>query len=352
MMKTCFAASNRMCFFASACLCVIISACSAFADGLSQYRDFIANPPLIKKMLFAQSGNLHPSQIEDEKLHDTPGFVLFSAAMQSNSWFLEIVTNAPLGGNDPRMGNGFAVGESFTNYWAVYSNKKGVIVCPFDASENSPLKGITSIWLKRIQMVQKLGLIYLEPRKNPDIPPLIRWIDNSSFEAKTAEHGIMKGKVVELTNGFPQKVELNFSEIPNTIFSVVYSYETNRSFPPSGITASKTTGKNTEQLWQFLLPDIETGDLGPDFRGFSTENFISSIQMVSAKKFIENGESVLVISSNGLPIKLPRTKPDYSVLQLRITLPPKEYRAVRIFIWFFMVGSVAILFWLVKKTKK
>jgi hypothetical protein len=303
-------------------------------------------------MLFAQSGNLHPSQIGDTKLHDTPGFVLFNTAIQSNSWYLEIITNAPLGESDPRMGNGFAVGKSFTNYWAVYSDKKDIVLCSFDASVDSPLVGIASIWLKRIQTVQKLGLIYLEPRKIPDIPQLINWVDELNFEAKTETHGTMKGKIVDLTNGFPKKVEFEFSKIPKTTFSVVYGYVAERAFPPSSIMAYKTTGNDTAKLWEFLISDIETGDLGSDFNGFSPKDFMSSNQMASAKKFIENGERITVVSSNGIAINLARQVPDYSVLQVSSTLPQKEYRNIRVLIWLFMAASVVVLFWLVKKTKK
>jgi hypothetical protein len=324
---------------------------SASADGLSQYKDFISNPPWIKKVTFAQSGNLFPVIIGDKEQRDTSGYVLFDASIQSNSWYLQIVTNAPIGENDPRMGNGFVLGQSFTNYWSVMSSRKKFTVSSFEASEGGPLKHITKMWLNRIQMIQRLGLIYLEPSEIPDVPQSISWVDKLNFKAETSVHGTMKGKIVEFTNDFPEKVELEFSKIPKTTFSVVYGYDAERAFPPFSITAYKTTGNDTKQLWEFLLPNIETGDLEPNFYGFSPGSFMSPDQLASAKKFIENGEKVTVVMNNSKPIEIPRQKPDYGFLEIKNTVSNNEVKAVRTVIWVFMALSVLMLIWLVKKTK-
>jgi len=349
-MKTRFITSKRssLCLLSSSLFAVVFT-CSALADGLSQFKDFISNPPPIKKMVFAQSGNLLPIQIGDAPSHDTPGFVLFESAMQSNSWYVEVISNAPSGNDYYLTGNGFVVGKSFTNYWSVYANKTTIGSSSVTADTNTPLNGFARIWLRRAQEIQKLGLVYLEPSKIPDIPQSIEWVGNLTFEAKTTRQGTMSGKIVDFTNGFPEKVEFVFSEIPNTTFSIVYAYEAGRAFPPHSVTAYKTAGNNTEQLWKFLISDIETGNLGSDFNGFSPNSFMSSNQLASARTIIEEGENVAVISSNGIVKNVPRQEPNYSVLEVKATLPQKEFKMARIFIWFFMAASVAALFWVVNK---
>ena len=95
-------------------------------------------------------------------MRDTPGFVLFNAAVQPDTWYLEFATNAPGGESDPLMGNGFVVGKSFKDYWSVRANRETIGLCPLKTSENSALKGITGTLLNDIRVVQKLGLICLE----------------------------------------------------------------------------------------------------------------------------------------------------------------------------------------------
>ena len=327
----------------------ILLSASVFGNGLSQYNVFISDPPWIGNMVFAQSGNLLPSRIGDAEPHDTPGFVYFKTAVQSNSWYIEIVTNAPMGKDDYAMGDGFVVGKSFSNYWAVYSNKKNIVLCPFASSHDSPLNGLSSIWLRRVQMIQKLGLIYLEPGKNPDIPQTINWVDELHFQAITDTHGTMNGKIVEFTNGLPKRVEYTFSKVPRTTFSIVYGYVAGRAFPPTSITAHKITGNNSIPLWEFRILDIELVDSGRTFNGYSPNDFMSSNQIASANIFIENGERVTYVSSNGITTHPDREAQDYSFLQISSTLPQKEYDIIKYIIWIFVAASGVVLFWLIRK---
>jgi hypothetical protein len=353
--------------------------CSASADGLSQYRDFVSNPPWIKKMVFARSG-LDSTPIQNGKTetsHPVPGFVLFNAAVQSNTWYLEYATNSPFGEKDPLLGNGYTVGKSFQDYWSVKADRKTFTLCSIKESENSPpaslikvspnpavggpssigrggpcaLKGVTENSLGVIQEIQKMGLVYLEPGRIKDLPQAIEWLDNTNFKAETTMHGIIKGKIAGLTNGFPAKVEFAFSQIPRTTFTVIYDYKSDRPFPPSLITAYKTKGTNTEQLWEFQIVDIETGISDTGFNGFSPENFMSSNQIAMATKFIQGngGKPTKMILPNGTVTNLSSDLPNYSILR---AFSKGKVMAARIIMWSFIAVSFAVLFWAAKKTIK
>jgi len=330
----------------------MLTASSLFADNLSLYKEFVSHTPWTKQMSFAQSGNLFPVRLGDSAQRDTVGYVLFNAAVQPNSWYLEIATNAPIGASDARMGNGYVLGRSLTNYWSVMASKKKFTVSALEPNNNSPLKHISEIWFDRIEMIQRLGLIYLEPGEIPDIPQSPVWGGPLTFTGETSTHGTMKGRIVEITNNLPLRVEFEFSKIPNVTFGVIYSYMPERPFPPFSIIGYKNNGNNRQQLWEFQLPMIETGLLGPDFQGFTPDQFMSSDQFRQAKRFIENGDRVAVVQNGSKAVTLPRQTPDYGLLELGNTISPKEINTVRTVMWLLLIGSTLCLIWLVKRQKQ
>lgn len=325
--------------------------CSAYADGLSQYKDFISNPPWIKKMAFAQSGNLFIITYDNGITKTTSGFVLFEASLQPDSWYVQIKTNAPDGESDRSEGNGWVIGKSYQDYWGITADKLLITFTPITGDPKGNVIVVAKRWERKIEMIRKLGLIYLVAGESPDVPESIEWTDNVSFEAKTTTHGIVKGKIVSFTNNFPKRIEFEFSKIPNTTFAVVYTYEAKRDFPPYSIKCLQITKDSTKQLWEFLLPEIEIGSLDSSFNGFSPTNFLASEQIKLATRSIRNGNKVTFITPDGKIVEHKPSAPNYnSITEYKI--PEKEIGRVRFVVLSFMVLTflLFIIFW--SKSKK
>lgn len=319
--------SHHYLLFATFLAGITVSSAWGADNEIHQYQDFLTNPPMVTNLLFAQSGNLFSVHVEGKQPKTVNGYVLFRAAVQSNSWYLTIVTNAPMGDTDPISGSGFMVGKSYENFWGLTADKTVVSIASVDSNTNSSPRQLCNLWFNRIKMIQKLGLIYLEPNQSPDIPDSIIWIDDYRFNAKTERHGEMEGKVVETLNGVPKKIEITFSKMRETTFYVAYEYDSNRLFPPVSISASKKINNTIFELWKFLLPEIGVG-IFPNFQGFSFTNFMDQRQVSTLTKKMVNGNKITYIKPDGSAIDVKPTVPDYSLLGPKPKIESKTRRVI------------------------
>jgi hypothetical protein len=288
---------------------------SAQTGGVAEYRRFVSDPPFMKRVVFGQSGNLFTVYVQGHEPRSPVGFVLFRGAMQSDSWYLQTVANAPLGSKASSTGDGYTVGKTSAYYWGLSADRKTISKTPVSSKEGGGPKTLAGRGLLRINMVRRLGLIYLEPLQIPDVPSSITWIDESNFKGTTGSKGLMTGKIVEFTNGFPEQVRFQFSEIPNADFSVVYTYDHGRAFPPSRITGYKTTGGQTAELWEFVLDEIEIGSELAGFEGYTPQQFMSQDEVRSAEVVSVEGQRIVSKMPNGATIRRTPTVPDYDALQ-------------------------------------
>ncbi len=294
-------------------------------------------------MVFAQSGNLFPQIYSDGKTTIPSGFVFFEASSQSNSWYIRTLTNAPSGEHDPSNGNGWMIGKSFQDYWSITADKKLIITTPLNGDPKGNVIIIAKLWHLKIEMIQKLGLLYLVAGEYPDVPQNINWIDNSHFQAQTAEHGLMEGKIVGSINQFPEGVEYTFSKFPTVTFGVAYTYSSQRVFPPSSIDGYKIANGKKIELYKILMPTIETGESSSDFNGFSPIDFLSEQQLAEAVKEVRNGEKITYTKPDGKTVEAIPTVPNYNSLATSEPISGKKNTTIRI-IFFSLVGVSFLIF--------
>lgn len=316
---------------------------SAEADGLAEYKDFVSNPPLIKKIVFGQSGNLFAEKIDDGPTKILNGFVLFEGAIQSKSWYLLSISNSPFA-SDKITGDRYVVGKSLADYWQVNADRKEFVVTPLAAK--SSLIGAGERRLIKIREIQRLGLIYLEPFQSPDIPASIVWPDKTNFTADTASHGVMTGQISSFTNGYPDKVDFQLSGIPNTIFTILYSYRPDRQFPPYSITAYKNANGNRLLLWTFTIDNFEPGALENELADFSPTNFMTSAELAAASITTSENGHVTIRKPDGKTVAaIAATPQDFESMARRtseISGHSTRTKTVRIVFWS-LLATIGIL---------
>jgi hypothetical protein len=308
--------------------CMTIFCCDALAQmaaipqGQVRFKEFLSSQTLIKGMTFTQSGNLFPI-IENEQETPLKGDVLFKASVQSNSWFMELVTNSPVGPD------GLVFGKSADEYWGVTGDRK--LITRESLGEPSSTRGFCEMLRTRVEMLRRMGLIYLEAGSIPDIPRGLTWLDENRFRADTERHGQLTGTVVEWQSaGQPRLINMSFVGAGPALYSVEYEYEGINTFPPTAIVGSKTVHGTRTWLWRFQILGMELGEI--DGVNWSYTNFLSAGDLATATtKVVHAGRVEYVYPDGRIREAIPQV-PDYAAIGVApngpMTQKRRIYRAV------------------------
>jgi len=246
---------------------------NSITQAAQSYRDFLANPPWLKKIQFGLDRNYRVDVTDEHHPRREEGVGIYEAAWQPNGYYKKHLDGSPLYDNPPGQtpksrpvvaGNENISGASDRFYWRLWEGQDQVSLVPKDgqsgASNDNWLRGFFDFELEDLAKIRRLGLDYL-------VDANLKWDDQNHFTAQSTNHGSAHGAIANYTNGLPETIEYSFDSSPSMIFRVHYDYGSDRMFPPRQITIedSDDSGKRIthvnyiDSLIVGLDPDAKDG---------------------------------------------------------------------------------------------
>jgi len=265
-------------------------------DAAQTYRDFLSNPPWLKKIEFRLDRNYRVDVTDESHPQREAGTGTYVAAWQPGGYYRKHLAGSPLYDNPPGQlprsrtvlaGRENISGASDRFYWRLWEGQDEISLVPKDdqsgASADNWLRGFFDFELADLAKIRRLGLDQL-------VDARIMWVDKDHFTAETSDRGPAHGTIVQYTNGLPATVEYSFDSAASNIFRVRYAYASGQLFPPHQITVEETVADGNRITHVNYLDALDVG-LDPDAAaGYRPEAF-----RVSAKPFKQ-----ISLSSNGI----------------------------------------------------
>jgi hypothetical protein len=248
---------------------------SSATDPAQTYRDFLSDPPWIKKIVYRQDKN-YAVVVDPKNGHSIrlDGLASYEAAIQPNGYYRKHLQGALI--YDRRMPGrtnaettiqGYVISGASKQYYWRYFGLDDIALVPRDteagASTNNWLRGFFSLEHKDLEQVCKLGLDALADTT-------IQWADKDTFGAVSPKFGHGRGKIVSYTNGVPEAVDYTIG----TFHSVVrYQYNIGVAFPPHKILVKDFRRDGTILLHANYIDDLIVG-IDPEAKeGYSPASF-------------------------------------------------------------------------------
>jgi hypothetical protein len=268
----------------------------AAMDEAQTYRDFLSNPPWLKKIKFRLDRNYRVDVTDERHPRREEGTGIYEAAWQPDGYYRKHLEGSPLYDNPPGQtpprrsvvaGRENISGASDRFYWRLWEGQDEISLVPKDgqsgASADNWLRGFFDFELADLAKIRRLGLDYL-------VDARITWVDNDHFTAESSSRGPAHGTIVHYTNGLPEMVDYSFDSASSLIFRVRYVYEPGKTFPPQRITVEETDPAGNRIAHVNYLDELDAG-LDPNAKeGYRPEAF-----RVRAEPFKQ-----VSLSSNGV----------------------------------------------------
>lgn len=265
-------------------------------DGAQTYRDFLSNPPWLKTIKFRLDRNYRVDVTDEHHPQREEGTGIYEAALQPGGYYRKHLEGSPLYDNPPgqiprnrpvEAGRETISGASDRFYWRLWEGQDEISLVPKDdqsgASADNWLRGFFNFELADLEKIRRFGLDHL-------VDARITWIDKDHFTAVSSSRGSAHGTIVHYTNGLPETVEYSFDSASSLVFRVRYVYESGKTFPPQQMTVEETDPNGNRLAHINYIDELDVG-LDPNAKaGYHPEEF-----RVRAEPFKQ-----VSISSNGV----------------------------------------------------
>lgn len=248
-------------------------------DAAQTYRDFLSNPPWLKKIEFRLDRNYRVDVTDERHPQREEGTGRYEAALQPDGYYRKHLEGSPLYDNPPgqtprnrsvEAGRENISGASDRFYWRLWEGQDEISLVPKDgqsgASADNWLRGFFDFELADLAKIRRLGLDYL-------VDARIMWVDKDHFTAVSSSRGSAHGTIVQYTNGLPETVEYSFDSTSSVVFRVRYAYEPGKTFPPDQMTVEETDPAGSRIVHLNYIDELDVG-LDPNAKvGYHPEAF-------------------------------------------------------------------------------
>jgi hypothetical protein len=304
----------------------------------------------VRKVEFRLAGQLFRVVQLGKEPEYVKGEVAFEAAFNPDSWYLRNISNSPA---RPAMTDGFMIGKSLAKYWGVAGDRK--VVTEGEADKPNAASMMGAIWLRNLEAVRRLGVLFLEPGQVPDVPFDVR-VNGREFSGKTERHGNLTGRLISDAKRIVS-AEFQFASLPNLQFIARYAYSETGNGLPTRIEYAKNAGKGWIQLWyaeidQLLIDSNSTNAV------YTPDLLLQESEIKNSVLRVYGSNSVEIVQPDGSRTNIIPKAPDYSSVG-SLGVDAKKRGMVKGLISAFSVGSVVVLITLllllqkkINKTKK
>ena len=239
-------------------------------DPAQTYRDFLSNPPWIKKLAYRRDRNYELGAAA--RLPHLTRFATYEAAVQPNGYYRKHLKGAPLYDGTfltnplPVVPGRGISGASDSMFWRLWLDN-AIVLVPRDsepgASSNNWMRYFFRHEQIDLEAVLKLGLDRLAGAS-------IRWTDTNHFAADAFRaiipygpliKGLVKGEITGYTNGCPLVVECTFGldQHKPQHTTVRYRYDADQTFPPYEIEVEDTDQLGQKTRHSIYIDELNTG---------------------------------------------------------------------------------------------
>jgi hypothetical protein len=289
------------------------------SDPAKVYRDFIAQPPWIKKVVFERTPN--PVRIEDKPYTGPmPPFDRYEGALQPQGYYVKYLDGVAywrlkrgpdglvLQPSKPEPGEEGVRGASDRHYWCLGPGHMTAEIAPRRPEEGAyPYHGeelAARLWMGLLDRVRRLGLERLTNAA-------IRWEDSDRFAGSTQDGQPVSGSITRYTNGLPAQVEYCVGD--TNWFVVQYAYLPGRPFPPYEVVWWAVGGGGEPRKTTNRIEVLEVGLDPAASNGYLLTQFRTKTNLLTSLLYCSNGVRY-EIDRAGQWHKVDERVPDWSEL--------------------------------------
>jgi hypothetical protein len=278
---------------------------STEADPAQAFRDFLEDPPWIKKAVFGESAQNYVSLQQKKKPRIGEGFIIYEASLQPASMYFKTISNG-LFSTHPSAGNGFVLGRADGMYWTFHANQTYIHLSYLETGKppSSPVERSVDIANERLRRFRNLGIVQLRPGS-------LAWTSSSSFSGLSEGNlGRIQGTILEYDAGRPKKLGYSVEKFPELTSFAYYNYQNGVSFPPKEVARSVLKNGKERFVDTNIITQLEIGLLERSFTGFVPTMFQTSA--IAPKVVLHSNDLQYIMLPNGDLSLLDDSPPDYT----------------------------------------
>ena len=264
------------CFAAGEAGNTIATVNPAPTDPAQTYRDFLSDPPWIKRISYRQDRNyFHVGGNSNKPGTPLQGYARYEAGIQPAGYYRKhlegAVTRFAFGHEEPPdvAGRGIT-GASEKYFWRIWEGDGHVTIVPRSkeegASPNNWLNGFFRFEMLDLKLIQTLGLDQLTDAT-------IVWVDKDHFTARSAAFGPAHGTILHYLDGLPSEVAYSFVAFTNYYYLARYTYKSGTPFPPYQIVVLTKRDGAVEVCHTNYIDELEVGLDPAAADGYSAAEF-------------------------------------------------------------------------------
>ncbi len=281
-----------------------------------EFRDFLAQPPPIKKILFIESGNHHSISIPEHPTIYLNRDTYYEGAMQAAGYYLQTrsngIPNANMKVNGEiewsykGPGKETIAGATDRFAWSLVDGRDHLNIYPKMAADGR--SEFNENWMKverRLAAIRRLGLTQIADG-------VLAWGDPDHFSGTSPLNGPFSGTVSGYSNGLVSAITYSVGVTPKKqAFEIRYAYLPGRPFPPFQIVSRRTDQKGSVPLTN-TIEELVVGESLPEAtEGYKPSSFLSE-KSPPPRMMIWSNNVRTMLAPNGRFQTVDETPPDYS----------------------------------------
>jgi hypothetical protein len=252
---------------------------STATDPAQTFRDFLSNPPWIKKIVYRRDRNYVVDKTDRKHPRREQGIANYEAALQQGGYYRKHLEGDrfydPLPGTTNRLpvlpGKGIS-GASEQFFWRLWESKdsNSIALVPRTGqpggSDKNWLDGFFQNELYELNRVRMLGF-------DPLADGVIKWVNNDYFIGNSSRFGRIEGRITHYTNGLPQTIQYTVNSSGTYHLTVRYRYLLGRTFPPYEVQVETVDPKGETVVHLNYIDELEIGDDPKAKHGYFPQDF-------------------------------------------------------------------------------